>query len=180
MGHTPVLLVDSVLPAPAVAAWMRQQLAAIDPTVPITVETMRRAVGNLAERPRFEAALVALFAICGLLLSAIGLYGVLAFLASQRTQEIGIRMALGATRLDALRLVAGEGLRLTLLGSLAGLAAAFGSVRLIRSLLYQVAPYDPSLYIAAVAVLALVAMAATLIPARRAASVEPMTALRHE
>jgi ABC-type antimicrobial peptide transport system permease subunit len=137
-------------------------------------------VSKLADRPRFETALLGFFAFCGLLMAVIGLYGVIAFMAAQRTQEIGVRMALGATRMDILRLIAGEGLRLIVVGGIVGLGAALATARLLKSLLYNVGPHDPGTYAAATLLLALVALAATLIPARAAMKVEPVVALRYE
>jgi ABC-type antimicrobial peptide transport system permease subunit len=134
----------------------------------------------MADRPRFETALLGFFALCGLLMAVIGLYGVIAFVATQRTHEIGIRMALGATRLDVLRLITSDGVRLIVLGGLIGLGAALGTAQLLKGLLFNVAPRDPLAYVAVALLLALVALGATLIPARRAASVDPIEALRTE
>jgi predicted permease len=179
-GAAPVMIVDALLPATTVAPWVRSQIAAIDPTVPVEMDTLNQSVSQLADRPRFETALLGFFALCGLLMAVIGLYGVIAFVAAQRTQEIGVRMALGATRLDILRLIAGEGVRLILLGGALGLAAALSAAQLLKSLLYNVGPRDPAMYAAATLLLALVALAATLIPARAAMRVEPVAALRYE
>ena len=176
----PVMIVDALLPASTVAPWVRSQIAQLDPTVPVEIEPLSQTVSKLADRPRFETALLSFFAFCGLLMAVIGLYGVIAFLAAQRTQEIGVRMALGATRLDILRLIAVEGVRLIVLGVALGLGAALAMAQLLKSLLFQVRPHDPLLYAAALLLLALVALAATLIPARAATKVEPMQALRTE
>jgi ABC-type antimicrobial peptide transport system permease subunit len=105
---------------------------------------------------------------------------VIAFVAAQRTQEIGVRMALGATRADILRLIAGEGVRLIVLGGILGMSAALATAQLLKSLLFNVGPYDPLTYAAVALLLALVALAATLIPARAAMKVEPVVALRYE
>ena len=113
-------------------------------------------------------------------MAVIGLYGVISFVAAQRTQEIGVRMALGATRVDILRLIAGEGLRLILVGGVLGLVAALATARLLKSLLFDVGPYDPGTYAAVLLLLGIVALAATLIPARAAMKVEPVVALRYE
>jgi ABC-type antimicrobial peptide transport system permease subunit len=113
-------------------------------------------------------------------MAVIGLYGVIAYLAAQRTQEIGVRMALGATRIDILRLIAGEGLRLIAAGGMIGLVAALASARLLKSLLFQVGPHDPASFITVLLLLAVVAFAATLIPARSAMKTDPMQALRTE
>jgi predicted permease len=176
----PIMIVDSVLPPKTVAPWVRSQIAGIDPTVPVEMETLQQGVSKLADRPRFETALLGFFALCGLLMAVVGLYGVISFVAAQRTQEIGVRMALGATRLDILRLIAGEGVRLIALGGVIGLVAALAAGRLLKSLLYNVGPRDPETYVAVALLLALVALAATLIPARAAMRVEPVEALRYE
>ncbi len=174
------LVVKTSLAPAAVAPWMRTQIAQIDPTLPVEVETLNESVSKLADQPRFETALLGFFALCGLLMAVIGLYGVIAFVAAQRTQEIGVRMALGASRGNILRLIAGEGARLIAVGGAVGLIAALGASRLLKSLLYQVGPYDPWTYIGAMALLVLVALAAALIPARTAMRVEPVVALRYE
>jgi len=101
-----------------------QQIAQIDSTAPAEIETLTQTVNSLADRPRFETALLGFFALCGLLMAVIGLYGVIAFMAAQRTQEIGVPMALGATRMDILRLIAGEGVRLIVLVELSGWSGA--------------------------------------------------------
>jgi predicted permease len=174
-----MVLKTSLAPA-AVAPWVRAQIAQIDPTLPVEIETLSNSVSKLADRPRFETALLGFFAFCGLLMAVIGLYGVIAFVAAQRTQEIGVRMALGATRVDILRLIAGEGLRLILLGGVLGLGAALATARLLKSLLFDTGPYDPGTYAAVLLLLGIVALAATLIPARAAMKVEPVVALRYE
>jgi putative ABC transport system permease protein len=179
-GRAPVVVIDSALAPEAVAPWVRSQIAGIDPTVPVEIETLDRSVSKLADRPRFETALLGFFAFCGLLMAVIGLYGVIAFVATQRTQEIGVRMALGATRLDILRLIATEGVRLIVLGGVVGLGAALATAQLLKSLLFNVGPRDPVPYAAVALLLALVALAATLIPARAAMKVEPVEALRYE
>jgi predicted permease len=178
-GHC-VLLVETALPPSLVAPWIKQQIAAIDPTIPAEIVPLSQTVSRLADRPRFEATLAGFFAFCGLAMAVIGLYGVICFLAAQRTQEIGIRMALGATRIDILRLIAAEGIRLIALGAALGLAAAMAAAQLLKSLLFNVAPHDPASYIFITLLLALVALLATLIPARAAMRVEPVAALRCE
>ncbi|MGO9336218.1 MAG: ADOP family duplicated permease [Terracidiphilus sp.] len=174
------MVLKTSLPPEAVAPWVRAQIAQIDPTLPIEVETLSESVSKLADRPRFETALLGFFAFCGLLMAVIGLYGVISFVATQRTQEIGVRMALGATRMNILRLIAGEGVRLIVLGGVLGLGAALAAAQLLKSLLFNVGPYDPVVYAGVVGVLGVVALAATLIPARAAMRVEPVVALRYE
>ena len=179
-GAAPLMVVDSTQPPASVAPWLRAQIAALDPTAPVETETLRMSVSKLADRPRFESALLGFFAICGLAMAAIGLYGVIAFMAARRTQEIGVRMALGAGRGDILRLIAGEGVRLIALGGALGLAGALAAAHLVKSLLYQVGPYDPAVYASVALLLGVVALAAALLPARAAMRVDPAAALRSE
>jgi putative ABC transport system permease protein len=175
-----VIIVQSALPLATIAPWVRQQIAAIDPTTPVDLETLDAEVEKLADRPRFETALLGFFALTGLLMAVIGLYGVTAYAATQRTQEVGVRMALGATRLNVLRLIAWEGARLIVIGGALGLAAALATAHLLRSMLFSIGPYDPLSFLAVAALLAIVALAATLIPARSAMKLDPVTALRYE
>jgi hypothetical protein len=168
-----LVLKTSLAPA-AVTPWVRAQIAGVE------IETLSESVSKLADRPRFETALLGFFALCGVLMAVIGLYGLISFIAAQRTQEIGIRMALGATRGNILRMVAGEGVRLVLLGGVLGLAASLATARLLKGLLFHVGPYDLPTYAAAALLLGLVALAATLIPASSAMRVDPGNALRYE
>ena len=178
--HSAVLLVKTALPPRALAPWIRTQIGAIDPTVPVDVQTLQERVAKLADRPRFETALLSFFALTGLVMAVIGLYGVMAYRAVQRTQEIGVRMALGARRPDILRMMLLEGARLILIGTSIGLVAALALSRLLKSLLFTIGPHDPLSYAAVTVMLALVGLLATLLPARRAASVDPSEALRAE
>jgi predicted lysophospholipase L1 biosynthesis ABC-type transport system permease subunit len=178
--HSAVLMVKTALAPQAVEPWIRAQIGGVDATVPVDVQTLNERVVKLADRPRFETALLGFFAIIGLIMAVIGLYGVMAFRTVQRTQEIGVRMALGAQRPDILRLVLSEGMRLVFVGSVVGLVAALSLSRVLKSLLFSVGPHDPVSYIAVTVVLAMVALIAVLLPARRAASVDPSEALRAE
>jgi putative ABC transport system permease protein len=134
---------------------------------------------SLAER-WFSMVLLGIFAVLALVLSSVGIYGVISYVVGQRTHEIGIRIALGAQRKDVLALVLGEGTRTTLLGVGIGLIAALGLTRLMASVLYGVSATDPLTFVAVAGVLAAVALAATYIPARRAMRVDPIVALRYE
>ncbi len=172
------LVVQTSLAPRTLAPWIRAQIGAIDATVPVDVETLEERVSRLADRPRFETALLSFFAVTGLLLAVIGLYGVIAYMAVQRTQEIGVRMALGAGRRDILHLILSEALRLVAGGTVIGLAAALALSRVLRSLLFNVGEHDPLSYIAVALLLVGVALAATLVPARSAMNTDPMAALR--
>jgi hypothetical protein len=178
-GHL-VLLLETSLPVSVIAPWVRTQIAQLDATAPAEIDSLSQNVNRLADQPRFETALLGFFAFTGLVMAVIGLYGVIAFLAAQRTQEIGIRMALGASRIHILRLIVREGAWLIALGGIAGLAGALSLSRVLKSLLFHVEPYDPASYIGVAVLLAVVALAATLIPARAAMKTEPATALRAE
>jgi predicted permease len=164
----------------AMEQWVHAEIAALDPTIPVEIETLHQRVNRIADRPRFETTLVGFFAATGLVLAVVGLYGVIAFLVTQRTQEIGVRMALGATQADILRLVVAKGMGLVLIGGLAGLVAAFGVSRLVKSLLFSVSAHDPASFLAVVLVLSFVALLATLIPALAATRVNPNVALQCE
>jgi predicted permease len=174
------LVVRTTLHPDAVAGWIRAEIATIDPTLPVTMETMTQRIGSLAERPRFNAALLGLFAALGLLMAAVGIYGVVAFLVTQRTQEIGIRMALGAARLDILKLVLRQGMTMILLGAGIGILCAFALTRFLASQLFNVRPTDPLTLGFASLLLVGATVLACYIPARRAMKVDPLVALRYE
>jgi putative ABC transport system permease protein len=177
---TSAVLLKTSLPPQMASQWMRAEISAVDATTPFTIETMRQRVDELAQGPRFVTALVLFFAASGLLLAVIGLYGITSFAAAQRTQEIGLRMALGASRLDILWLITWEGARLTVLGGLIGVCAALGISQLLKSLLFNVGPHDPFSFLAVAILLALVALVASLLPGRAAMKVDPVVALRSE
>jgi|CZKS01.1.fsa_nt_gi predicted permease len=162
------------------AGWIKREFAALDPALPVTIGSMQRRVGRLVDRPRFNAFLLTLFAGMGLLLAAVGLYGVMAFLVAQRTAEIGVRMALGATPGAITKLVLSRAAAWTLAGVLAGLAGSLFATRAIRSMLFEVEARDPWTFLVVLPVLLLIALGAAWIPTLRASRVDPMTALRHE
>jgi putative ABC transport system permease protein len=179
-GFSAAAILRSSANPKALAPWVRAELAALDPTLPVTVETMEQQIGKLAEAPRFQALLLGIFASIGLLLAAIGLYGVISFLVAQRRGEIGIRMALGATPRAIRRLMLGQAARWTAAGAAAGAVGSFFTARLIGRMLFHASPKDPWALGAAAAMLFAVALAAAWIPSRRAARMDPTQALRGE
>ncbi len=144
------------------------------------VRTMEEVMGGSTARQGFNMLLLTIFGVVALVLAAIGIYGLMAYSVEQRTQEMGIRMALGADRSAIRRLVVWQGMRLALVGVAVGLAAAFGLARLIATLLFGVKPWDPAVFIAAPLILSAVALLAAWLPATRAAKLDPMQALRME
>lgn len=165
----------------ALVSTVRSRVAQLDPTLPLSnLRTMDDVFYTALAEPRFSTAVLGLFASLALVLAAVGVYGVLAYSISRRTQEMAIRVALGAQRGDVLRLVLGEGMKMTLVGAAIGLAGAFGVTRLLESQLYGVSTLDPLPFIGTTLVLGLAALLACYIPARRAARVDPIEALRHE
>ena len=167
-------------PRPLTAA-IREQVLAVDPNQPIyDVKTMDERVAVTLETRRFAVVLLGIFGVLGLLLAAIGLYGVLAFAVSQRTREIGIHMALGAGARDVLLMVIKQGMSLVLVGVVIGVAGAYAVTRTIRSLLFEVGTTDPLTFVAVLLLLVGVGFIACYVPARRATKVDPLEALRYE
>jgi len=163
------------------AAAVRDAVRQVDSEQPvIQMRTMQDVVSESIWRQHVSASMLGLFAAIALVLSAVGIYGVLSYSVSRRRHEIGIRSALGATRRDILRMVVGEGLLLTLMGVGVGVAVALGLTRLLTGLLYGVRPRDPLTFVALALLLIIVALLAVYVPARRATSVDPMVALRYE
>jgi putative ABC transport system permease protein len=175
------LVVRSNGPAVALAPALRREIRALDPdTVISDVVTLEEALGASVVGPRFRTLLVGGFALCALLLAAIGIYGVIAYSVAQRTQEIGIRMALGAGRGNVIGQVVAQGLRLALAGTVLGVAGALFATRLLSSLLFAVKATDVVTFAVGPLILIAVAVLASFLPACRAAMVDPVIALRHE
>ena len=163
----------------AVASPARQVIRELAPGIPVyDIRTLASRAGDAMSYARFGAILLALFGIVALALATLGTYGVISFGVAQRTREIGIRVALGAGRGDVVRLIVGQGLRIAAAGAAFGLVAALAATRVMRSLLYDVAPSDPVTFAAIVALLGAAALLASWIPARRAARVDPVETLR--
>src|SRR6185436_5854830 len=163
------------------AAEVRRRAAGVDAAVPVLeVKTLEAALADSIAPYRFNLFAFGLFAAVALLLASVGIYGTLAYSTSRRTQEIGIRLALGAARGDVVAMVIRQGMTVALIGTLVGLVIGAAVARAMRGLLYEVSPSDPYIFAAAAAVLLLAGFAASLGPALRAASVQPLVALRHE
>ncbi len=175
-----VLLRTATAPEGLIPA-VRAAIADLDPDLPVAdVRTMAEVRSGSLALSRLSMGLLAAFAVLALTLGAVGIFGVISYLVVRRTREIGVRVALGAGRRNVVGMVVGAGMRLALVGLALGLAAAFGLTRALRSLLYAVAPADPATFTAVALVLALVALGASYLPARRAAAIEPIEALREE
>jgi putative ABC transport system permease protein len=180
VGRTNLVIRAASDPA-AVAAAVRQRVRALDPNLPLGgVRPMAEFVGESVAAPRYRTLLVGLFAGVALLLAGVGIYGVMSYAVAQRTHEVGVRMALGAQIGDVMRLVIGQGVKLAFAGVAVGLVTAVALTRLMRALLFGVGATDPLTFVAVALLLAFVALLACYVPARRAARVDPMVALRYE
>jgi len=179
--QNPTLLLRTTGDPATVAAAIRRETQALIPNLPPPkIQTMDALIHETVAQPRLQTGLLGLFGLLALVLTAVGLYGVVALSVSQRTRELGIRIALGAQKRAMLALVLGQGMRLVLTGIGAGLLASLALTRVMRTLLYEVTPTDPLTLTAVAVLLVLVALLACWLPARRAAGVDPMVALRNE
>jgi ABC-type antimicrobial peptide transport system permease subunit len=173
--------VRSTLPPVQVSSVIHTEVKRLDSNLPVTeLRTLENQIDRSLRNERLVASLSAAFSLLSVLLSMLGLYGVMTHVVGLRTREIGVRMALGAQAGQVLRMVLGSGLKLVIFGLLIGLAAALGLTRILASLLFGVGGTYPALLAAAVLLLAIVALLACYIPARRAAHVDPVKALRYE
>jgi predicted permease len=178
---TPIAWVIRTRMAPyAVSAAVQEQLRQVSGLPVSDIRSMDDVVSRSISRQRFNMLLMTVFGSSALLLAAIGIYGLMAYSVEQRTQEIGIRLALGASAGDVRRMVVGQGMRLALVGVVVGLASALGLAQVIASLLYGVKPRDPMVFVVTPLLLALVAMIGVWLPSGRAVSVDPVAALRAE
>jgi len=164
-----------------VAHSVRQAAEKVESTAVLyDLRPMEEVVSRSISKQRLTMFLLTAFSALALVLSSVGIYGVISYLTGQRTHEIGVRVALGASSSDVLRMVLGEGMRITLIGVAIGLAAAFGLTRLITTIIYGVGATDPITFAAVAILLSAIALFACYIPARRAMRVDPMIALRYE
>ncbi len=178
---SPTIVIRTALDTGAAAAELRDAVTAIDRAMPVDqIQTMEQLVSGSVAQPPFRMVILAAFSMLALVMASIGIYGVMNYLVIQRTREFGIRVSMGATRGDVLRLVPGRAAVLIGAGTCLGLAGSVGLVRLIAKLLFGTAPLDPLTFAAAPALLAIVALAASYLPAWRATRVDPMVALRYE
>jgi putative ABC transport system permease protein len=175
------VIVKAALDPTSLTAPLRRAVSSIDQNVPVSgVMTLGELVADSIDQPRFFAMLAVAFAVLALTLAAIGIYGVMAYAVSQRTTEIGVRMALGAAPSEVFRLVIGDGLRLTAIGIVIGIAGSVLVTRWLTTLLFGVRPGEPAVLVATAGLLLLIAALACFVPARRATRVDPMIALRAE
>ena len=180
-GWTPYVVVRTASDPVALAAAVTDVIHKADSNLPVThVMTMDGLLTDTISPRRFSATLVGVFAVLAVVLAAVGIYGVMSYTVSQRTQEIGVRMALGAQLTSVRRMILGQTLKLTLMGVALGLAGAFVVARFLTSLLFGVGVYDPLTFLGVAVLLVAVALAASYVPARRAMRVHPIVALRYE
>jgi ABC-type antimicrobial peptide transport system permease subunit len=166
--------------AAALVPAMREVVRGLDPQLPLKFRTLDQVFSSSLDRQRFSFVIFAVFGVAALLLAAMGIYSVTSYAVAQRTQEIGIRMALGAQMKDVLKLVLRNAMTLVLIGAAVGLAGAYAATRVMSSLLFGVTATDVATFVAVPLLLLLVALVASLIPARRATKVDPLVALRYE
>ncbi len=179
-NSTPTIVMRSTASAGEIASVARGIFHELAPDVPVKFSTFAEDMGGWLADRRFLLLLVGLFACIALILAGVGLYGVVAFFVAQRTQEIGVRLAIGAQRSDVLRLVMGEGARLAAIGVAVGICASLAITRLMSSLFFGISATDPLTFAGVALLLSLIALAASYIPARRAMRIDPINALRYE
>ena len=171
------IVVKSAAPTGLTAA-ARQIVRTVDPEVPLQIQTVEDAFDRALEGRRFSLLLIGVFSACALVLATLGVYGLMAYLVSQRTREIGIRLALGAEATDVAALIVGRGVRLAVIGVTIGSLGALGLTRLLDGMLFGVSASDPIAFASVIAITLMAVLAATWVPARRALQVAPVVALR--
>jgi ABC-type antimicrobial peptide transport system permease subunit len=179
-GATLRIVVRGATDAAALGASIQRKARERSPEVSVRLTTMNALLAEHVATPKFRAWLLSLFAIVALCLAMAGIYGVMAYVAGQRSKEIGVRMALGASAGAVLWLMLGRGLKLTAIGLAAGVLGALASTRLVSGMLFDVEPHDVVTYTGVVAGLGLLSLLATYIPARRATQIDPLLVLRQE
>jgi putative ABC transport system permease protein len=179
-GKSLSILARTSLDEMSLATTLRALVHDANPTVPVRIETMEDLFDFALAYPRFRTQVIGLFAGVSALLSAVGIFSVLAYLVGQRTRELAVRRALGARGTDVIGLIVGQGLRLVAIGLVLGLAGALGVAQLLTGLLYEISPWDAGTYLGAIVVLGTAALLATLLPAIRAATIAPLIALKQE
>jgi predicted permease len=179
-GNSLSILARTSLDQTSLASTLRTILHDANPTVPVKFETMDELFDSTLAYPRFRTQVIGLFAVVAALLAAVGIFSVLAYLVGQRTRELAVRRALGASAANVIGLIMGPGLRLVAIGLVLGLAGALASARLLTSLLFEISPWDAGAYIGTIALLGGAALLATLVPAIRAATIAPVIVLQQE
>jgi putative ABC transport system permease protein len=179
VGRNLNFVIRSSAPA-SIASSTRAAIHSLDPGLVVKVNTMETLINDSIAQPRFRTWMIGVFSIFALTLACLGIYGVIAYLVTQRYKEIGIRMALGATRANILQLILARTLKLTVLGIVAGLAAAFFLSRFLNSILFGITVHDPLTYAVVPLSLIIIALLAGYLPARRATRVDPVSSLRYE
>jgi len=177
--HTMTLIVRGRGTVASTVGMIREALHEVDPTLPLyNVQTPESIVDQSTAQQRLNIALLGIFATCALILAALGIYGVVSYSVTQRRQEMGVRLTLGAQHGDILRLIVGEGFTLAAIGVAIGVGGGLLATRLLRSWLFEIGPGDPLTFTGAAAVLVFVALLASYLPARRAAGVDPLVTMR--
>jgi putative ABC transport system permease protein len=174
------LLVKTASDPGQLADTLRRKSHDLSPDVPVKFTSMQEMLSESVSAPRFRTLLFSIFAGLAVCLAMAGVYGVMSYVVGQRANEIGLRMALGASPKNVLSLVMRQGLTLAAIGLVLGLAASIAATRLLTTMLFEVRPHDPLTYVAVAVVLGIVAVAATYFPARKALKVDPLIALRQE
>jgi ABC-type antimicrobial peptide transport system permease subunit len=174
------LLVRTASSPTSLSEAIRRKVHERQPDVPVKFSTMEAYLSKNVATPRFRTLLLSIFAALAVALAMAGVYGVMAYTVGQRSNEIGLRMALGASSNDVVRMVLGQGAMLAGIGMVLGLVGAVAATRLLESVLFEVKPFDPLTYAAVAALVVVIALAASYLPARRASQLDPLEALRQE